>query len=174
MRFLTPVLAIAICTAASTVETREPSTPVRTADEPLPAKDSHVTGDLHEPIQAGTVIAARLCFYTAEDIRAGAAGYTSSYSIDELIAVKEELERNHDCPHRGSIGEPMANVRAGPTPAPRAMDRPHMEAPRCVHAIVPGPGGAEGGTGDTSGTPGGPLASAAAAALGLAVAALVA
>ncbi|OTB08157.1 hypothetical protein M426DRAFT_7963 [Hypoxylon sp. CI-4A] len=100
------------------------------ASPQLATRDDTPPSPIHAPPPPGKV-----CSWSVEEIQAGAAAEFSSYSVEEILAVKKQLEDDYKCP-------PLpANSNQGPPPGDAKLEietrqNAKEKDPRCVKAIV--------------------------------------
>ncbi|KAI1103106.1 hypothetical protein F4804DRAFT_333604 [Jackrogersella minutella] len=152
MRFFTSILALGIhAVVVLAAEDQIPTTTLKIADEPLPVivgkpflELRSNQGDLRTSIRKGTRVASELCFHSVEQLEEGADALFAPYSLEELVAVKEKLEKSGYCSSIPILFDlDDIDLSAEDANEPQPDPDAHWNGPRCVSAILPNPESAE-------------------------------
>ncbi|KAI0899748.1 hypothetical protein F4806DRAFT_492743 [Annulohypoxylon nitens] len=138
-----PILATS-AVATSVLGSQGSITTQGNTDEPLLTTGNDQSlgiSNAHEeplkPIKKGSAVAKGLCLYSVEELQMGPVVYFSPYSLDDLITAKERLEKEGYCQSLQTARMNLLSMRS------KAALEAGKIAPRCVNAILPGPGGNE-------------------------------
>ncbi|KAI1386411.1 uncharacterized protein F4822DRAFT_431281 [Hypoxylon trugodes] len=146
MKFAIVVTLAAVVVVASNVDNRGPTSileePYSTISNTFSLDIRDVSEESRNPIENGSPIADKLCLHSVEEIEADESEAFFPYSVEELIAVKGELERSGNCSSfRESLRIDNFEVtQPEETLEPRSESNTHQNVAKCVNAILPGSG----------------------------------